>query len=110
MDQILQIAAENIWTINIATPPPKLAVVSSGFRNVPEVSLAGWIYLTPANTGIETFYRENPDVLEAVQVRIRQEIATMAAQFLILPMVILPGQAQPGIVRIVFHLQSGSGS
>jgi ABC-type dipeptide/oligopeptide/nickel transport system permease component len=77
MDQILQIAAENMWTINIATPPPELAVVSNGFRNVPEVALAGWNYLTPANTGIETFYWENPDVPEAVKVQIRQEIATI---------------------------------
>ena len=58
--EVLEIAAENIWTINITTPTPALIIVKDGVRNVPEVVLDGWNYLTPANAGLETFYLEEP--------------------------------------------------
>jgi hypothetical protein len=35
----LDIAAENIWTINISEAPPQLVVVADGFRNVPDNAL-----------------------------------------------------------------------
>ena len=57
----LDIAAENTWTINIATPPPQLVVVQKGMRNVPENAMYGVIYKTPGNTGIETYYFEDPN-------------------------------------------------
>lgn len=58
--EALEIAAANTWTINITTPTPALVVVKDDVRNVPEVALDGWNYLTPANTGLETYYLENP--------------------------------------------------
>jgi ABC-type dipeptide/oligopeptide/nickel transport system permease component/ABC-type transport system substrate-binding protein len=58
--QILRIAAENVWTISICTPPPALVVVKHGFRNVPPRAVASWDFQTPGNAGLETYYFEEP--------------------------------------------------
>lgn len=59
---ITDIAAENLWNINIATSPPQPVVVDARMRNVPENAMTGYIFHTPANAGIETyFYTENSD-------------------------------------------------
>ncbi len=61
-------AAEQCWAINICTPPPALVVVKDGFRNVPPVAVAGWDFLTPGNTGVETYYfEENQDTPGAIE-------------------------------------------
>ncbi|MBE3098397.1 MAG: ABC transporter permease subunit [Planctomycetes bacterium] len=57
---VLRIAAENVWTINVATPPPAIVVVRNGFRNVPPMAVASWDFQTPGNAGIETYYFEKP--------------------------------------------------
>ncbi len=54
------IAAENLWSISIATPPPVLAVVKDGVCNVPRNAMTGVAYNTPANAGIETFFFDKP--------------------------------------------------
>jgi peptide/nickel transport system permease protein len=59
--ETLDIAAENLWTINISSAPPQLAVVKNGFRNVPENVIFGYLFLTPGNAAPETFYWEKPD-------------------------------------------------
>ena len=59
--QVLDIAAENVWTINLCTPPPVLAVVKNGFRNVPRDVVSSWDFQTPGNAGIETYYLDQPD-------------------------------------------------
>jgi ABC-type dipeptide/oligopeptide/nickel transport system permease component len=61
--RIQDIAASNVWTISICTPPPQLVVVNRDLRNVPDVALVGAAYATPANAGIETFFfaRGNED-------------------------------------------------
>ncbi|MBN1342517.1 MAG: ABC transporter permease subunit [Phycisphaerae bacterium] len=58
--EALDIAAENLWTINISSPPPQLVVVKKGFKNVPDNALYGHILSTPGNAGIETYFFENP--------------------------------------------------
>lgn len=74
MDRILAIAAENLWTISIATSLPTLFIVSDEVRNVPATALSGWNYITPSNTGIETYWltesRDSPGAIAAM----RQEI------------------------------------
>lgn len=60
MARVTQIAAENTWTISIATPPPVVVVASADLRNLPENALYGVIFGTPANAGIETYYFQNP--------------------------------------------------
>jgi len=57
---VLRIAAENVWTINACTPPPTLMIVKDGFRNVPRTAVATWMFLTPGNAGIETYYFDEP--------------------------------------------------
>ena len=58
--EILKIAAENVWTFNIASPQPALIVVKDDFRNVPRKAIHTGFIMSPANTGIETYYHENP--------------------------------------------------
>ncbi|MHC4503510.1 MAG: ABC transporter permease [Planctomycetota bacterium] len=50
-----------MWTINVCTPPPVLAVVKKGFRNVPRTAVYSWDFQSPGNTGIETYFFERPD-------------------------------------------------
>jgi peptide/nickel transport system permease protein len=59
--QALDVAAENLWTINIAEAPPYLVVVSNDLRNVPRNALYSAVTKTPANTGLETYYFEHPE-------------------------------------------------
>ncbi len=65
-DQILEINAHNLWTINISTPPPALVVVKNGMKNVPRSAVSCWEFKSPGNTGIETFYFENPRQADSV--------------------------------------------
>lgn len=58
--EILKINAENIWTINISTPPPILVLVKTGFRNVPKNAVSCWEFKSPGNAGIETYYFQEP--------------------------------------------------
>jgi ABC-type dipeptide/oligopeptide/nickel transport system permease component/ABC-type transport system substrate-binding protein len=59
-DEILDIAAENLWHISISTPPPALTIVQEGFRNVPRTAITGWMFLSPGNTGVETYFFDQP--------------------------------------------------
>lgn len=59
-DEVLDIAADNLWTISIATPPPQLVIVKNGFHNVPRTALFGSGFQSPANTGMETYFWEKP--------------------------------------------------
>jgi ABC-type dipeptide/oligopeptide/nickel transport system permease component/ABC-type transport system substrate-binding protein len=56
MREMTDIAAENTWSISLATSPPALVVVDEHMRNVPEVAIVGSLYATPSNTGMETYY------------------------------------------------------
>ena len=56
MLQIAERAADEFWTMGIATTPPKFIVANDAIANVPEPSLAGWNYLSPAATGVEQFF------------------------------------------------------
>ncbi len=73
--EIFEIAAENVWTISIATPPPQLVVVKRGFKNVPRVALFGANFQTPGNTGIETYFWEQPPADAAAGEQVRDAIA-----------------------------------
>ena len=74
-NRILDLAADNVWAISLATPPPSLAVVKDGFHNVPDRALNGYYFMTPANLGIETFYWESSNDSAAAVARIRESIA-----------------------------------
>ncbi len=83
--QVQDIAAAQVWSISISSPPPQLVVVKNGFRNVPRMALFGGNFQSPANAGIETYFwaepREEPSRFE----RTKRAIASLA-----------PGQQDPG--------------
>ena len=57
----LDVAADNLWTINIAEATPFLVVVNNDLHNVPKNALYSAVTRTPANAGLETYYFGNPD-------------------------------------------------
>lgn len=59
--RIADIAAENIWTINLSTPPPQPVVAMADMRNIPRLAVYGWKTCSPANAGIETYYFDTPE-------------------------------------------------
>lgn len=74
-NEILEIATDNVWNISIATPPPQLVAVKNGFRNVPDAILSGFFFMTPGNTGIETYFWDEPGDSAAMVARIQNSIA-----------------------------------
>jgi ABC-type dipeptide/oligopeptide/nickel transport system permease component/ABC-type transport system substrate-binding protein len=71
---ILEIAAENLWTINICTPPPLLVVVKDGFRNVPRTAVSTWMFQAPGNTGIETYFFDRPTMSPGAHAQLLHEL------------------------------------
>lgn len=59
--EVLDIAAENTWTINIAEAPPFLVVVNQDLHNVPKNALYSSVTKTPGNAGFETYYFGQPN-------------------------------------------------
>ncbi len=76
-NEALEIAAENVWSISLATPPPQLAVVKDGFRNVPRNVIYGAAYNTPANAGMETFFFDKPKDSAGAIAQIKREISVV---------------------------------
>ncbi|NQU42603.1 ABC transporter permease subunit [bacterium] len=72
--EALLIAADNLWTLNICTPPPVLMAVQDGFRNVPDMSVYCWNFQSPGNAGIETFYFDDPVDLPGATEQMKHEI------------------------------------
>lgn len=58
MNEILQIAADEFWTMGIAWPASGYGVKKTNFRNVPETMPASWIYPTPGPTNPEQYFIE----------------------------------------------------
>jgi len=75
--KITDIAAEELWTISIGTAPPALVVVKDGFRNVPRQALVGYTLGTPGNTGVETYYWEEPWDSPGAIAQIKREMITV---------------------------------
>lgn len=73
-NRALEIAAENVWSMNICTTPPVLVVVKNGLRNVPRTAVYSWDFQSPGNAGIETFFLRAPADSEGAQADIRSQI------------------------------------
>lgn len=58
--EALEIAAENLWTINIAEAAPYLVVRSNDLHNVPDKAMSCASTRTPANAGVETYFLGHP--------------------------------------------------
>jgi len=77
--EALDIAAENVWSISVSTPPPQLAIVKNGFRNVPRNVIASYTYSSPGNAGIETFFFDKPYDSPGAVAQIKEEMTTVTA-------------------------------
>lgn len=70
-NEIFDINRENLWTINLSTPPPVIVIVKEGLKNVPHTAVASWMFRTPGNAGMETYYLENqhhhPSVIKEIK-------------------------------------------
>lgn len=56
MNEILEIAADEFWTMGIAWQGPGYGVKKTNFHNVPASMPASWIYPTPGPTNPEQYY------------------------------------------------------
>ncbi len=45
------ISVDHLWSINIASAPPKLVIVKKDLKNVPRNSLYGFTYKSPSSGG-----------------------------------------------------------
>jgi ABC-type dipeptide/oligopeptide/nickel transport system permease component/ABC-type transport system substrate-binding protein len=78
LNEIFDIAAENLWSINVNTPPPHPVVVKNGFKNVPRKAAYSGIFSPPSNAGLETFYIEEPDNSPGAVAKIKNEIINIS--------------------------------
>jgi peptide/nickel transport system substrate-binding protein len=56
MNEILDIAADEFWTMGIAWPSNGYGVKKTNFHNVPASMPGSWIYPTPGPTNPEQYY------------------------------------------------------
>ncbi len=78
--RIMEIAAEEVWTIGINTPPPVLGLVRDGFRNVSPQALSAYTFLFISNVGPETYYFDEPAPMSpGAQRRLREWLKRPAA-------------------------------
>ncbi|NLF32475.1 MAG: hypothetical protein GX591_16490 [Planctomycetes bacterium] len=52
--------ARDLHVIGVMTPPGQVVYVRRGFKNVPRLSMAGWIAHEPGNTCPESYFFERP--------------------------------------------------
>lgn len=70
----LLLAAENLWTIAVSNSPPRIVPLKDIVKNVPDRAVYSWDFISPGNTGIETYYfSENLDSPGALA-QTRQEL------------------------------------
>ncbi|MBT3192351.1 MAG: ABC transporter permease subunit, partial [Verrucomicrobia bacterium] len=78
---IMDLAAENVWCIGLATAPPIPVVVKNGLKGVPAHSLYGFLdFINFNNAYPETWYWETPEYLPGEREAILGEITTITPQ------------------------------
>jgi ABC-type dipeptide/oligopeptide/nickel transport system permease component len=75
---ILKIAADNVWVINVTSYPPLPVVVKNGFRNVPRKLITGGVFNTPGNGGIETFFFDEARDAPGVREKTKREMVSVS--------------------------------
>lgn len=110
-NEILEIAADNLWTISICTPPPQLVVVKNGFRNVPRMAVFGANFQSPGNAGLETYFWEHPADEPAAYAQTKRAIVeiTPAPSALASDTVAASRGPMAGILRILVLLAAAAG-
>jgi peptide/nickel transport system substrate-binding protein len=54
--ELLQIAADEFYSIGLSLPSGEYFVVNNALHNVPDTLMRGWLYPGPAPVNFETFY------------------------------------------------------
>ncbi len=101
------IAADNLWSINIASPPPRIAIVKNGFKNVPRNHLYGSTYKSPASGGLESYYFEEPNDSPGAIAQIKSEVVNITPQPSALDEVTLKTRTGNTLNRIIRYLILG---
>lgn len=65
--EVMAIARDEVWAINIATPGPSVALVKNGLRGVPEMLLSSFMLNTPDNGCPETWYWGDPRTVNGTE-------------------------------------------
>ena len=73
-DRILDIAADNVWTIGICTSPEYVITVDHNLRNVPEQAAFTFTFLSPGNTGQEVYFFRDGEHPRGVAGSIQRQI------------------------------------
>lgn len=71
-NEVMDIAADNLWTISVASSPPRLVVTDADIMNVPENAVHSWDFFTPGNTFQETFSWRNPPETPGARTQVQQ--------------------------------------
>lgn len=56
MNELLELSADQFFTIGLSLPQGDYRVVNNALRNVPDSVIAGWLYPGPAPANFETFF------------------------------------------------------
>lgn len=59
--EALQLSASHLWTINTGRVPFLPVIVKDGLRNVPDLAVRNWDFMTPSNCAPELFFWEDPE-------------------------------------------------
>ena len=108
MNGIFDIDAEQIFSINIASPPPDLVIVENGFRNVPLRAVTGGAFKSPSNAGFETYFFERPENSPGATMQIKGELVEITP----LPNALHEETLEPradgySVTRLIRHLLLG---
>jgi peptide/nickel transport system permease protein len=76
--EILAIAEEEVYVLNISTPAPGIAVVKNGVKNVPRKGVYNWNFQSPNNLGFETWCYDTPPITASEKEDIRKELTAFA--------------------------------
>ncbi|MDX2055830.1 MAG: ABC transporter substrate-binding protein [Polyangiaceae bacterium] len=74
---ILKLAAENVWTISVATMPPYAIAVQDAFQNVPDDVVFTWDFLSPGNAYPERFFFKGATTTEESTRQIRAAVLSV---------------------------------
>ncbi len=73
--EVMRIARENVWVINISTPMPVTSIVKDGLKGVPSLLLADFMLNTPNNGLPEAWYWKDPGTINGDQKASAQYLA-----------------------------------
>ena len=79
--QILDIAAQNVWTINVCSSPMYVVTVRDDFMNVPRQVASTFTFIAPGNTGQETYSFRAPQHAQGVAEEIQKQVLEVVTEF-----------------------------